>query len=166
MNEPESCANPFRGQLQPLRLSFNYFASCDGNIRVVEFYGRCVYCRRRILNFPRRRRSLRMFYQRIIIQTLVTKNIILILSSNYQIVSHEIAVFVVGKKNDIFSKPYIFVIFIRSKYEPLALMIFSQRDSQPTYSIFIKLYAKKFFECCDSRVSNILFFLKPKWRNK
>lgn len=26
-----------RGQLQSLRLSFNYFASCDGNIRVVEF---------------------------------------------------------------------------------------------------------------------------------
>lgn len=67
---------------------------------------------------------LECFYRRIIIQRLVTRNIILALpSSNYQIVSYEIAIFLLLERK----KRYIFetIIFIRSKYEPLALMTFS-----------------------------------------
>lgn len=150
-----------RGQLQSLRLSFNYFASCDGNIRVVEFLWLMRIAPQADFEFcSTKKKSWNVFTGASLFRGLL-REILFLLFPRVTIRSYRMKLpfFCCSKE-----KRYIFetIIFIRSKYEPLALMTFSQRDSQPIYPIFIKLYygfnVKKFFECCDYNFSSILCF--------
>lgn len=157
-----------RGQLQSLRLSFNYFAT--GMYASYSFYfARCVY----IYIVPRadfkfcstKRKSWNVFTGASLFTGLLREILFLLFPSPVRVTirSYEIAVFPSCSEE----KRYIFetIIFIRSKYEPLALMTFSQRDTSIDIFHFYKTLWLQWEEILRIQFLEYFIFLKPKRRS-
>lgn len=148
-----------RGQLQSLRLSFNYFASCDGNIRVVEFLWLMRIAPRADFEFcSTKKKSWNVFTGASLFRGLL-REILFLLFPRVTIRSYRMKLpfFCCSKEKTIYFRNHnLYSIKIRA----ISFNDLFQRDSQPIYPIFIKLYygfnAKKFFECCNYNFSSIL----------
>lgn len=144
----------------------------DGNVRVVQF----LFCSMRIYIYivPRadfkfcstKRKSWNVFTGASLFTGLLREILFLLFPSPVRVTirSYEIAVFPSCSEE----KRYIFetIIFIRSKYEPLALMTFSQRDISIDIFHFYKTLWLQWEEILRIQFLEYFIFLKPKRRSK
>lgn len=127
-----------RGQLQSLRLSFNYFVySRLVNIRVIEFLWLMRIVPQADFKFCSTKKKFWNVFTNASLFRGLLREILFLLFPRVTIGSYEIAVFFCSEE-----KRYIFqtIIFIRSKYQPLALMTFSQRFSTDIFHFYKTLW--------------------------